>query len=59
MRLLEVHTVPVWEEDDGSVSYGMEERDPHPPVVGWANILVLTIGKRKFKLLAVDYEEEP
>lgn len=56
MRLLEVHTCPVWQEQDGSRSIGMEPRDDHPPVVGWCNVLVLTIGRRKLRLLAVDTE---
>lgn len=57
MKLLEIHTVPVWQEDDGSLTYGMEERNPHPPVVGWANVLVLTLFGRTIRLLSIDEGE--
>jgi hypothetical protein len=58
MKLLAIHTVPVWEEADGSFTYGMEPRDPHPPVIGWANVLVLNLAGRTFKLLATAPEGE-
>ncbi len=44
MKALAVHTVPLWEEeDDGTRRLGMEGEDPHPPVVGWCNVMLIEI----------------
>lgn len=52
MRMLEVHTVPLWEEDDGSRTPGLRPRDPHPEVVGWCNaVLVRLDGEDRWFLL--------
>lgn len=42
-RMSEVHTVPLWEEDDGSLTLGMEHRLDHPRVVGWCNVALITV----------------
>lgn len=52
LRVLEVHTCPVWEDADGSRRPGMEPEDDHPPVVRWCNVLVLTIDGDEHRLLA-------
>lgn len=43
MRVLEVHTCPLWEDEDGSRRVGMEPEEDHPPVVGWVNVLVVDV----------------
>ena len=43
MRVLEVHTVPVWEEPDGRRTFGLKPRTPHPPVVGWSNVARIVV----------------
>lgn len=43
MRLREIHTVPVWEDPDGSRRLGIAPEKDHPPVVGWANVAVIDI----------------
>lgn len=55
MKLLAVHTVPVWEEPNGQHTLGIEHRDPHPPVVGWANVAAIVIsGEPRWFLLTLD-----
>jgi hypothetical protein len=55
MRLLEIHTVPLWEEADGTRTLGMRERQNHPPVVGWCNTALLSInGELRWFLLTLD-----
>lgn len=44
MTLLAVHTVPLWQEDDGSRTLGIKPRADHPPVVGWCNLARIRIG---------------
>ena len=44
MKALAVHTVPLWEEEDGTRRLGMEGEDPHPPVVGWCNVMLIEIN---------------
>lgn len=44
MRLVAVHTVPLWQETDGSRTLGVAPREDHPPVVGWANAARIRIG---------------
>lgn len=57
MRLLEIHTVPLWEEADGSLTLGMALRDDHPPVVGWCNAAIIQInGELRLFLLTLDAE---
>lgn len=56
MKLIAVHTLPVWEERDG------KRRPPHPgeirtdlPVVGWCNALEVDLaGQRRWLLLTND-----
>ena len=43
MKALVVHTVPLWEEKDGTRRLGMETENPHPPVVGWCNVMLIEI----------------
>lgn len=55
MRMLEIHTVPLWEESDGSRTLGMYERPHHPPVVGWCNVAVIELfGQRRQILLTLN-----
>ena len=56
MKLLEVHTCPLWLMPDGSQKVGMEPYplDGEPDVIGWVNVLVLRLGGRVHKLLAVE-----
>ena len=55
LRLLEVGTVPLWEERDGSRRLGLEHAPDHPPVVGWCNVATVTIdGERHRLLLTLD-----
>lgn len=44
MKLVAIHTVPIWRERDGSLSLGLKERKHHPPVVGWCNMARIRIG---------------
>lgn len=46
-----IDTVPVWEESDGTLTYGLEPRDPHPPVVGWANVATIELDGCKYQIL--------
>ena len=39
-----MHVVPVWQEDDGSRTFGLAPRCPHPPVVGWSNVARIWIN---------------
>ena len=60
MKLLAVHTCPVWELPDGSQKIGMSEwqgKWRNAPVVGWVNVLVLRLFGHEYKLLAADCEE--
>lgn len=55
LRILEVHTCPLWQEDDGARTVGMRERADHPPVVGWVNVAVMEIcGRRRELVLTLD-----
>lgn len=55
MRCVAVHTVPVWQEPDGSTRYGLTEERDHPPVVGWANLVQVELDSgEQVYLLAVD-----
>lgn len=55
MTLLELHTVPLWEEQDGSRTLGMMERPDHPPVVGWCNAALIEIeGSARWFVLTLD-----
>jgi hypothetical protein len=49
VRLAEIHTCPVWEEPRHAPTW---LRAPHPPVIGWCNVLVVDAGERH-RLLAV------
>lgn len=56
VKLMAVHTCPVWQEPDGARTIGMERRENPPPVVGWCNVLSIRIARRRYLLLAVDVE---
>jgi hypothetical protein len=44
MRMLAVHTAPLWQEANGQRTIGLEYRPNHPPVVGWCNTALIAIG---------------
>lgn len=47
-----IHTVPVWREADGRLTYGIEPREePIPEVVGWANVEQIEIAGEMYWLL--------
>lgn len=55
MRMLEVHTCPLWQESDGTRTLGLFERPDHPPVVGWCNAALIVIhGQSRWFVLALD-----
>lgn len=55
MKLLAAHTVPLWQEHDGSLTLGMDHRSDHPPVVGWCNVERIVInGERRWFLRTLD-----
>lgn len=55
MRMLEVHTCPLWQEADGSRTVGLAERPDHPPVVGWCNMALIIIrNESRWFLLTLD-----
>lgn len=57
MTLLAVHTVPLWQEDDGSLTLGIEPRADYriPPVVAWCNVARIYLdGELRWFLLALD-----
>jgi hypothetical protein len=56
MRLLAVHTVPVWDEHGNVHVCGPDEVRPdlEHRVIGWANLLVMDIEGEQHTLLAVD-----
>jgi hypothetical protein len=51
VKLIAVHTCPLWEEPDGSRRPGMEFEPDHPPVVGWVNVMRLQLHGEEFRLL--------
>lgn len=47
-----IHTVPVWREADGRLTYGIKPREgPVPEVVGWANVEQIEIADDTYWLL--------
>jgi hypothetical protein len=54
VKALAIHTCPLWEEPDGSRRVGMHEENPHPPVVGWVNVMAAEIAGRRYLLLTKD-----
>lgn len=61
MKLLAIHTCPLWELPDGRQKIGLEEWRGEwvdAAVVGWVNVLVLRIFGREYRLLSVSEEEE-
>ena len=54
MKLIAVHTVPVWQDETGELTYGLYENSDHPPVIGWANVLEVKAEGETFHLLALD-----
>lgn len=58
MRMLELHVVPLWQEEDGTRTLGLLERPDHPPVVGWcATALIIIQGRSRWFLLMTDANE--
>lgn len=53
MRSIAVHTCPLWKAADGSRRPGMSEEPdpPQPRLVGWVNVMMLSLGGVEFKLL--------
>lgn len=58
MKLHAIHTCPVWAGQPGPYRIGMEPTYEQPIVVGWCNVLHLTIQGEEHYLLAVDYEDD-
>lgn len=55
MKMLALHTVPLWQEEDGGLTLGMCHRPNHPPVVGWCNAALIRIGgDARWFLLTLD-----
>jgi hypothetical protein len=55
VTLRAIHTVPLWEEEDGSRTLGLDFRPDHPPVVGWCNAARIEInGELRWFLLTLD-----
>jgi hypothetical protein len=54
MIALALHTVPVWEHDDGELELGLEPESDPPPVVGWANVLELELDGDRYRLLLTE-----
>lgn len=55
MKMLAIHTVPLWEERDGSLTLGVKQRVDHPPVVGWCNLARIRLGGEvRWFLLTLD-----
>lgn len=55
MRLLALHTCPLWQETDGMRTVGMYERPNDPPVVGWCNTALIEVdGRSRWFLLTLD-----
>jgi hypothetical protein len=55
LELHAVHVVPVWQEKgQPHVCVPGETRDPVPAVLGWANVLDMSILGHRRLLLAVD-----
>ena len=51
MRLIELHTAPLWQELDGQRTIGLHERPDHPPVIGWVNAALLKLQDTEYWLL--------
>lgn len=51
MRLLEIHTCPLWEDERGNRIIGMHHDPRHPTVVGWVNVIVVSIDGKDYALL--------
>lgn len=51
MRLLAVHTCPLWEEEDGTRRVGTAPEADHPQVVGWVNVLLVDVAGTVRQLL--------
>jgi hypothetical protein len=59
MRLRELHTVPIWQDKDGTRRPGFEPEDDHPPVVAWGNVAVIEgIEDEPVPLLLVFTEDD-
>lgn len=55
MRMLAVHTAPLWQEADGQRTIGLDYRANHPPIVGWCNAaLILLNGQSRWFVLTLD-----
>lgn len=51
MKLLAVHTCPLWEDEDGERRPGMDPEDDQPPVVGWCNVGIIELNGRSYRFL--------
>jgi hypothetical protein len=55
MRMLEVHTAPIWQEGNGTRTVGITERREHGPVVGWVNVAkIILLGEIRWLILTKD-----
>lgn len=53
IRCFEVHTCPLWQNPDGTLTIGMHEVRENPVVVGWVNVGVYEISGVRYELLLV------
>jgi hypothetical protein len=51
LRLLAVHTCPLWEQHDGQRRVGLEGAPDHPPVVGWVSVMEVELRGERHRLL--------
>jgi hypothetical protein len=57
VTLLAIHVAPLWQERDGSLTVGLEQRGDHPAVVGWVNAAYIRInGEPRWFLLTMDID---
>ncbi len=55
MRMLAVHTVPMWEHPNGQRTIGLNERPYYLPTVGWVNAAHIDVdGEARWFLLTLD-----
>lgn len=51
MKVIAVHTCPLWEERDGTRRVGIAPEPNHPPVVGWCNVMELILRGERHRVL--------
>lgn len=58
LRPLAIHTVPVYQDEDGELLYGIEPMKDPPPLtfIGWANLHELEIDGEAIFFLAAKEE---